>query len=90
MKLTDKVSVSSQAVARTVGQDTIILDLQSGMYFGLDPIGARIWQLMEDERALSEICDTLLGEFEVERSRLEADILKLAQDLLDKKLIDCP
>ena len=42
MTLSDKVYISPQAMARTVGDETVILDLASGTYFGLDPVGARM------------------------------------------------
>ena len=40
MNLSDSLSIPSQVMARTVGDETVILDLASGTYFGLDPIGA--------------------------------------------------
>ena len=87
MNLSDKVSIPTQVMARTVGDETVILDLASGTYFGLDPIGARIWALMAEGRALTEICTTMLEEYEVEREQLQADVLKLAQDLRAQGLV---
>jgi len=48
MNLSDKVTIPAQVMARTVGDETVILDLASGTYYGLDPVGARIWQLMSE------------------------------------------
>jgi hypothetical protein len=59
-------------------------NLESGVYFGLDPIGARIWQLMADGKPLAGICDAMQVEFEVERDVLEGDILRLAGELLNQ------
>jgi hypothetical protein len=87
MNLKDKVSIPAQVMARTVGDETVILDLASGTYFGLDPIGARIWQLMGESRSLAEICATMLEEYEVEREQLEADVLRLAGELAERGLI---
>ena len=64
MKLSDAVTIPPQVMARTVGDETVILDLASGTYFGLDPVGARIWALMGDGRALADICATMLEEYE--------------------------
>ena len=74
-------------MARTVGDETVILDLASGTYYGLDPVGARMWQLMTDEQTLAAICDTLLDEYEVTREALEGDILRLTEELLAKGLV---
>lgn len=87
MNLSDKVTIPTQVMARTVGDETVILDLASGTYFGLDPVGARIWQLMSEGQPLAAICDTLLDEYEVTRETLEGDILRLTEDLRAKGLV---
>lgn len=87
MNLTDKVSIPAQVMARQVGEETVILDLASGTYFGLDPVGARIWQLMGEGRTLAEICTAMLDEYEVSREALERDVIELAETLLAQKLI---
>ena len=87
MNLSDKVSIPTQVMARTVGDETVILDLASGTYYGLDPVGARMWQLMTDGQTLAAICDTLLDEYEVTRETLEGDILRLTEELRAKGLV---
>jgi hypothetical protein len=87
MKLTDRASVPAQVVARQVGDETVILDLASGTYFGLDPVGARIWQLIETGKSLAQVCDQMVEEYDVAREVLEQDALALARDLVDRKLI---
>jgi hypothetical protein len=74
-------------MARTVGDETVILDLASGTYFGLDPVGARIWQLMGERKTRAEIFTTMLEEYEVEREQLEADVLRLATELAERGLV---
>jgi len=74
-------------MARQLGEETVILDLESGTYFGLDPVGARIWQLLKEGKSLSEICEAMLEEYEVSREELERDALALAQDLEARSLI---
>ena len=87
MKLSDGVTIPAQVMARTVGDETVILDLASGTYFGLDPVGARIWQLMGERKTMAEICTTMLEEYEVEREQLEADVLRLATELAERGLV---
>lgn len=86
----EKVSPSPNAIARKVGQETVLLDLASGTYFGLDPVGARIWQLIEGGKCLPDIVDTMLEEFDVERAQLEADVARLVAELRDKQLVTAP
>ena len=87
MNLTDKVTIPEQVMARQVGEETVILDLASGTYFGLDPVGARIWQLLTEGKTLVEACATMLAEYEVTREDIERDVLSLAEDLRAKQLI---
>ena len=87
MKLTDKPTIPAQVMSRVVGDETVILDLGSGTYFGLDPVGARIWQLMGEGKTLVEICDAMLDEYDVTREALERDVIELADKLLEQKLI---
>ncbi len=87
MKLSDKMTIPPQVMAREVGDETIILDLASGTYFGLDPVGAWIWQLMSEDKTLAEICEVMLEEYEVSREQLERDTLRLAQELVEQGLI---
>ena len=87
MNLSDKVTIPTQVMARQVGDETVILDLASGTYYGLDPVGARIWQLMAEGQSLAQVCDGMLAEYEVSRDDIERDVLALVQALLDKQLV---
>ena len=87
MNLSDKITIPSQVIARRVGDETVILDLASGTYFGLDPIGARIWQLIGEGKSLGEICEALLAEYEVSREQLQGDLERLLQEMGGKGLI---
>ena len=87
MNLSDKITIPAPVMARQVGDETVILDLASGTYFGLDPIGARIWQLIGEGKALGEICEVLLTEYEVSRVQLQGDLERLLQELGSKGLI---
>lgn len=87
MNLDDKVTIRDQVMARQVGEETVILDLASGTYFGLDPVGARVWQLLAEGKTLAAACATMLAEYEVTREDLERDVLALAEELRVKRLI---
>jgi hypothetical protein len=87
MKLSDRIVVPAQVMARQVGEETIILDLASGMYFGLDAVGARVWRLMGEGRTLAQICDTMRAEYAVSAEDIERDVLSLAESLCSRQLI---
>jgi Coenzyme PQQ synthesis protein D (PqqD) len=85
--LNDKLEASPDVVARMVGGETMLLDLASGTYFGLDLIGGKIWDLLEKGASLTQVCDVIEREHAVERRVLEQDVLRLASELADKQLI---
>lgn len=87
VSLCDIVTIPSQVMARQVGDETVILDLASGTYYGLDPVGARIWQLMSEGQTLAQVCATMLAEYEVAREDIERDVLALVNTLVDKQLV---
>lgn len=87
MELINRFDIKPNVMARQVGEETVVLDLASGTYFGLDRVGARLWHLLGEGKTLSEICNVMLDEYEVSREELERDALALAQDLAARNLI---
>jgi hypothetical protein len=71
-----------------LGGELAILNSETGVYFGLDPVGARVWGLILEFRTVREIREVLLEEYEVTCPQLEADLLTLFSDLLSKGLIE--
>lgn len=87
MNLLDTAEVPSQVMAREMGDETVILDLASGTYFSLNPIGTRFWQLVREGRTLAQMCDALEDEYDVARDQLEADLQRLADELVSRGLM---
>ncbi len=67
--------------------ETVILNLTSGNYSGLDEVGSLIWKLLEQPRSFQDICRKILAEFEVEEDVCRKDLLAFFKDLADNKLI---
>jgi len=65
----------------------VLLDLDSGTYFGLDSVGGRVWDLLTGTATIGETIETMLGEYEVDRGVLERDVLRLVNELEEKGLI---
>lgn len=87
MPLPSSLKPSADAMARTVGDEAVILDLASGRYFGLDPVGARFWQLIAQGRTLDQAEAVLLEEYEVQAPQLRQDLEALAAQLLAEGLL---
>ena len=85
--LTDIVCVSATQVASRVGDELAILDLDRSVYYGLDPIGTRIWELIQEPTRLCAVLATVVAEFEVDEATARADLLALTDELIDKGLV---
>jgi coenzyme PQQ synthesis protein D (PqqD) len=83
----DRVVIPKHILARQLNDETVILDLDSGTYFGLDEVGTRVWQLLGQGLTLAEICGVLIAEFEVPRETLERDLVALTDNLLSHNLM---
>ena len=71
-----------------VGGESVLLDLASERYFGLDPIGTQIWQLLADEPTLAQVHARLCTEFDATPVQIETDLLALAQELAAAGLVE--
>ena len=85
--LSSNISISSEVLAQEVEDETVLLDLQSESYFGLDEVGTRIWQLLQEHKQLQKVFDILLEEYDVDAKQLENDLKDLIEKLLHEELI---
>lgn len=70
-----------------LGNEAVLLNSESGEYFALNEVASRILELASGETALAHIVTGLMTEFQVERSRLEADVLSFVEELERRGLI---
>jgi len=85
---TSRVRSTQHVYAREFDGDLVLLDLAAGDYFALDEIGARLWSGVNSGRTVADITAELVKEYDVDASRLEADLLALLGDLLAKRLVE--
>ena len=72
---------SEQALESRVGEETVILHLERDIYYGLDQLGTRIWQLLKDGMAPVAISDIVVREYGASREAIEADMRRFLSDL---------
>lgn len=87
MDIDIRLTVPPQVISRLVGDETVLLDLASGMYFGLDNVGRIVWESVSRGMSLSEAADAIVAEYDVEREQARADVLEFAEDLVDRGLL---
>jgi hypothetical protein len=88
ISLDSMVVASEGQVSSEIGEEVAILDLKAGTYYGLDSVGARVWELIQRPKSVGEIRNVLLEEYEVEPKRCERDLLALLQTLVNEGLVE--
>ena len=81
MNLNQTIALSPDVVSQKVSEETVLLDLESENYFGLDEVGTRIWQLIKETNELQSIFDTLLEEYDISEARLQLDLTTLLTEI---------
>lgn len=86
LTLDQTVAVSDDAVFRELNGESVVLNLETGMYYGLDAVGTTVWRAIEPKGTLRQALDRVVAEFDTEQSAVEADLLDLAARLIEKGL----
>jgi hypothetical protein len=81
------VRLLPDVASRVVAGEALIVDLRSGHYFGLDPVGTRIWELIADRGTFGGILEGIVAEFDVEPERARADLERLLGEMEEKGLV---
>ena len=87
LTLTAKVTLTEAVVFQQLQEEAVLLNLDSGLYFGLDPIGTRIWNLLAEDQSLPQIVSTIMAEYEVDNEQCKSDLLTLLGDLEAQGLV---
>jgi coenzyme PQQ synthesis protein D (PqqD) len=82
------VVVAKDQVSSDVGDESVILNMKNGSYYGLDPVGRRVWSMMQTSQRIDELHKAMLEEFDVEPARCEQDLMELLEQLLEEGLIE--
>lgn len=78
---------SDSQVSTNLGGESVILGLDSELYYSLDSVGTRVWGLLQQPRSVSSIRDELLKDYKVDTERCEDDLMKLLCELAEHGLV---
>jgi hypothetical protein len=80
--------VIAPGVRETASEDgAVLLDIEQGICFSLNPVGLKIWELLKTHHSVDEIADELAHNFPVSRSQLLSDVVEFLHSLEAKRLI---
>jgi len=82
------ITVAKEQVSCDLSGEAAILDLKSGQYYGLNAVGARVWNLIQEPKTVTDVLQTLLDEYNVATDSCERDLFALLEELQGKGLVD--
>lgn len=81
------VAAAPEQISSDLGGEVVILHLKKGVYYGLDEVGARIWELIQEPRTVGYVQEVLMAEYDVEAECCERDLLDILKHLASEDLI---
>jgi hypothetical protein len=88
LSLASTVRIKDDILFNDLQGEIVILSPKSGVYFGLDPVGTRAWQLIQHHGCLGAVKDAMVKEYEVSAERLWEDLQDLVSSLLHNGLVE--
>jgi hypothetical protein len=78
---------NKKMVQSKIGEEVVMMDMESGFYFGMNSVGSIIWQYLAEEISFDELVGKLMNEFNIDQKTCETDTLGFLNDLLEKNII---
>lgn len=78
---------ADEVLFRELGDESVLLHLESGKYFGLDEVGTLLWKRLTEGSSVLEVGQEILSAYEVEQDRLWPDLEALIEDLCGQGLL---
>ncbi len=83
-----KIRPAGEVLVTRLGDETMMLDLASLRYFGLDPMGTAVWEALTAAPSAAAAVDALLEQYDVDRETLARDVSNLIAQMAEKGLLD--
>ena len=81
LTLDSVVVAAPRQVSSVIGEETVILELEQGVYFSLADAGSRIWELLRDPRSVTALRDAIVAEYDVDAGTAARDLLSLLEEM---------
>ncbi|MDR1156582.1 MAG: lasso peptide biosynthesis PqqD family chaperone [Bacteroidales bacterium] len=70
-----------------IDDEVVMMSIETGEYYGLNPIASRIWELLEKPQTFDQLIDRLTQEFNIDKVTCQKDVMKFLGQLMEKKLL---
>ncbi len=87
LELTSSAVRVKEILSAEVRNEVVLMSIEKGVYFGLNPVGDRVWSLLDELVAVQEVCATIVEEFEVTLEQCQEEVLEVLKDMREQGLI---
>jgi hypothetical protein len=87
ISLNSRVRIQDDVLFQELQGEAVLLNLKTGVYLGLNQVGTRIWQLLQEDGSLSRVMEVMLREYDVTREKLAQDLLDLIGQMEEQGLL---
>jgi Coenzyme PQQ synthesis protein D (PqqD) len=88
LSFSSRVTALPDVMYRTVGEEAVILNMKSQVYFGLDPVGVRMWTVLIESGSIQAALESLLAEYDVSEPQLRTDLEAFVEKLVEQGLLE--
>ena len=85
--LDSRIRINDDVLWQQLQGEAVLLNLKTGVYFGLDAIGTRVWELLAEHRMVRDVVDAIVGEYDVAAQTCAEDVIALVADMQKHALV---
>lgn len=86
LSLQTKITRHPDMLSAEIGGEAVMMSIENGAYFGLNPVATRIWDLIEQPQLLADLVQKITEEYEVDASQCEADVQGFVAEMIERGL----
>lgn len=88
LTMSSLIKRSPEIVHSDMDGETVMMSIEQGEYYGIDAIGAQIWNMLEEEKSIEDICASLCEKYDVEASVCQRDVIRFLENMHEQKIIE--
>ena len=89
LKASQTIQLKEDLIATNIGDEIVLMTLESGKYFSIDPVGSQIWELIKQPTTAEKVCQELIEEYTVSMEQCLNDTLPFLDKLYQDGLLVC-
>lgn len=87
LQMSSLVSRNPDLLAVPMDGDIVMMSISQGMYYGINPVGARVWALLAQPQTVAALCQVIVAEFEVSAEQCQQDLLQFLQQMQQAEVV---